>query len=130
MEQYEESTVQSMVWMGEVVQEVNEDEITKYSCNCMSEDEVWMVDNWEKFWDTPAGQDTTFWTSKEEKTEDKPKKTIAEIVRKIRKLEWVKKYKKEEVEDINKTWEPHEVLAEDIQDYGRSMVVIGSDIIS
>ena len=95
----------------------------------MSDEEKWMIDNWEHFWDTPAGQDTAFWSRQEDgKMEDKPRKTSADIVKKLRKQEWVKKYKKEDFEDVNRTWEPYEVLIEDIQDFERSMVVIGSDV--
>ena len=94
----------------------------------MSEEDSRKIENWENFWDTPEGQDTNFWTKTDIIEEDKPKKTVAEIVRRLRKMEWLKKTPIEEIEDEDKTWLPEDVLIEDIQDYGKNMVVIGSDV--
>ena len=119
----------SKKWMGEEIVDVTMSEIEKYKCDCVSEEERWRTENWEKFWDTPEGQDTSFWTRDEEdNVVVKTEKTIAEVVKRLRRKEWVENHAAEDIEDVDKTWEPQEVLSEDIQDFERNMVVIGSDV--
>ena len=121
-------TTAQLRWMGETLREVSVEEIEKYGCKCLSEEEIWLVENWENFWDTPAGQNTAFWTGEDGEFEDKPKKTTAEVIRRLRRKEWLDKQKIEDLENVEKIWEPHEVLQEDIQNFSESMVVIGSDV--
>ena len=120
----------------------------EYSCcvRCMTDDEwggdqgddklcecvnVKNVDNWEDYWETEEGQDTTFWTvSMEEwnKMKSSPVKVKPMMMKRIRKEEWKKRHCQEVLEDIEKIWKPSEVLPEDIQDFEKEMVIIGCDV--
>ena len=51
----------STMWMGELISyEVSEAEVENNKCKCVDEEEQSRIEKWEKFWDTPAGQDPTF----------------------------------------------------------------------
>ena len=62
----------STMWMDEVISyEVSEAEVENNKCKCVDQEEPSRIENWEKFWDTPAGQDPTFWLDEEYKEENK-----------------------------------------------------------
>ena len=49
-------------------------------------------------------------------------------MKQLRWEEWRNNQSQEDLNDPDKVWKPDDVLQEDIQDYGREMVVIGCDV--
>ena len=98
-------------------------------CDVNNED----VDNWEHFWETEEGRDSTFWTlSKEEwekkKSETQVRRVKPEKMKMLRRQEWERRQRQEDLEDEEKLWKPEEVLEEEIQDYEKKMTIIGCDV--
>ena len=98
-------------------------------CKCVLMSVYKDVEKWEEFWETPEGQDTSFWTlSEEEWLQKNPKKIGPKKMRQLRRVEWEEKQKKEDLEDNFKIWKTEEVLPEAIQDFEKEMVVVGCDV--
>ena len=114
----------------------NEDEELKITendvCNCEENDDDEKNEDWENYWMTNEGGDTTFWTDEESwKTKWRTKnitKTSPAIIKKLRKLEWSKKFDKADLRDEERVWKSTEVLEEEIQDFEAEMVIIGCDV--
>ena len=111
---------------GEVVT-INEENL----CKCVERGEVKGTEDWEDYWNTEEGSDATFWTDEEtwkKKWRNEVKRTSPNIIQKLRKMEWSKKYTEDELRDENKIWKSCEVLEEEIQDFNTEMVIIGCDV--
>ena len=118
--------------MGE---ELREDEYEGEYCECKNEDDEMNVDEWEKFWETEEGQDPTFltcsqgdWKKIQEEKVRKPIKVKPNMMKMLRREEWKKEQRQEDLEDKNKVWRTHEVLEENIQNQEEPMVIIGCDV--
>ena len=71
---------------------------TLSTCVC-----VYLVDNWENFWETPEGCDMGFWNLSEEEWRRKnPQKIKPEKMKQLRQEQWRTKYSKEELENENR----------------------------
>ena len=79
------------------------------------------LENWETFWETKEGQDTSFWTRPERI------KVKASKVQEYRKKEW-EEIMGDKLENENRVWESTEVLSEDLQDFGVPQVIIWCDV--
>ena len=102
-------------------------------CYCKEEEDLKKIENWENFWDTEEGRDPTFWEVSDEvwKTmieEKKTKKVAPWKMKQLRWEEWRSTQSQEDLSDPDRVRRPDDVLQEDIQDYGREMVVIGCDV--
>ena len=91
---------------------------------CKCKEEIKNIDNWEDFWETEEGQDTTFWTRRDE---DRVVKIRASEMKRYRRQEWEKKSSYEEHAE-DREWKSYEVLEEDIQDFEVPQVIIGCDV--
>ena len=116
---------EGLEWMGESMDiEVSDSEVKKNLCNCVNTSD----ENWEHFWDTAEGQDPSFWVEDKSLEEVKKRKINPKIVKKLRRLNWLKKINPEDLVDMDRIWDVEEVLLEDIQNYEEKMVLVGSDV--
>ena len=105
---------------------VLEGEFDEHKCTCVEVMDQERIDNWEKFWETPEGQDERFWGNDDCGEVVKQRRVKPTLMRKIRRREMMKTngWKKDE----EKTWTPGEVLEEEIQNFEVKMEVIGADV--
>ena len=126
---YEIKGTQSKVvdWMGDKIQlDVLENEVETNLCKCVDEMEAWRIENWEKYWETEEGQDSSFWLEDGRK-KNKVRKINPISMKKLRRQEWAKKIDMKKFQEDG-IWEVNEVLEEDIQEFEKRNEVIGSDV--
>ena len=88
--------------------------------------EAWRIENWEKYWETEEGQDSSFWLEDGRK-KNKVRKINPISMKKLRRQEWAKKIDMKKFQEDG-IWEVNEVLEEDIQEFEKRNEVIGSDV--
>ena len=88
-------------------------------CRCYGQN--WNGENWENFWETEEGQDSSFWTRPERI------RVKASKVKEYRRKEWEERMR-DELEDGDRLWQSSEVLSEDLQDFEVPQVIIGCDV--
>ena len=119
---YKETTV------GDEYGTSNRDEGMKYNvdmrdqdlCRCKKE----YNENWEEFWDTEEGQNSSFWSRTKYK---RSVRVRASLVKRLRREEWVNTTKYMEMSE-DKLWKSTEVLEEDLQDWEAPQVIVGCDV--
>ena len=89
-------------------------------CNCKVE----YNEDWENYWDTEEGRNSSFWTREKDKRMIRVK---ASIVKRMRKEGWMRDVNIKEM-DEDRVWRITEVLEEDVQDMEAPQVIVGCDV--
>ena len=112
---------------------VCEEVVMKYDVSSVCEDKSGMRkedlckckveynEDWENYWDTEEGKNSSFWTR------EKDKRTVrvrASIVKNMRKEDWLSNLNISE----GRVWRSAEVLEEDLQDMEAPQVIVGCDV--